>query len=137
MDDGLTFDEPRRPRPQLNIAPLIDVVFLLLVFFMLASTFIKPEAIDLLLPSGARALVASNEALVVQVAPGGEIRLNGLRLSLDQLRSELMARIGGDERRSVTVHAGAEVPVQTLVSVMDRVRAAGTRNLRLATPEPG
>ena len=48
---GIDFADHDRPRPKLNIAPLIDVVFLLLVFFMLASSFIEPTAIDVSMPA--------------------------------------------------------------------------------------
>lgn len=136
----MEFAESDRPHPELNVAPLIDVVFLLLIFFMLASTFIEPEAVDLVVPgsnAAAAAAPAADEPLTVQVTAQGAIRLNGLRLALNQLRAEVAARLEGDRRRPVTVRADAKVRVQLLVRVMDRIRAAGASNLRLATPEPG
>ena len=102
---------------------------------MLASTFIKPEAIDLMLEGSSTCGNAAEEMLNIEVVVDGTIRLNGLRLSMPQLETELASRIQGDQTRPVTIKAAAEVPVQTLVSIMDRVRAAGTNNLRLATPE--
>ncbi|HEX9646423.1 MAG TPA: biopolymer transporter ExbD [Alphaproteobacteria bacterium] len=124
-----------RPRPRLSIAPLIDVVFLLLVFFMLASSFIEPAAIDLAMSRPQAAPQAAAEPLVVDVRAGGEVRLNGLALALDQLGPEIAARPGAAGDRPVTVRAEAEVPVALLVAVMDRLRGAGFANLRLATPE--
>ena len=131
----MDFSGRQRTKQELNVAPLIDVVFLLLIFFMLASTFIKPEAIDLMLEGGSTGGKAAEEMLNIEVVVDGTIRLNGLRLSMPQLEAELASRIQGDQTRPVTIKAAAEVPVQTLVSIMDRVRAAGTNNLRLATPE--
>ena len=131
----MDFSGRPRTKQELNVAPLIDVVFLLLIFFMLASTFIKPEAIDLMLEGGSTGGKAAEEMLNIEVVVDGTIRLNGLRLSMLQLETELTSRIQGDQTRPVTIKAAAEVPVQTLVSIMDRVRAAGTNNLRLATPE--
>jgi len=131
----MDFSGRPRTKQELNVAPLIDVVFLLLIFFMLASTFIKPEAIDLMLEGGSTGGKAAEEMLNIEVVVDGTIRLNGLRLSMPQLETELASRIQGDQTRPVTIKAAAEVPVQTLVSIMDRVRAAGTNNLRLATPE--
>ena len=131
----MDFSGRQRTKQELNVAPLIDVVFLLLIFFMLASTFIKPEAIDLMLEGGSTGGKAAEEMLNIEVVVDGTIRLNGLRLSMLQLETELTSRIQGDQTRPVTIKAAAEVPVQTLVSIMDRVRAAGTNNLRLATPE--
>ena len=131
----MDFSGRQRTKQELNVAPLIDVVFLLLIFFMLASTFIKPEAIDLMLEGSSTGGNAAEEMLNIEVVVDGTIRLNGLRLSMLQLETELTSRIQGDQTRPVTIKAAAEVPVQTLVSIMDRVRAAGTNNLRLATPE--
>ena len=131
----MDFSGRQRTKQELNVAPLIDVVFLLLIFFMLASTFIKPEAIDLMLEGSSTGGNAAEEMLNIEVVVDGTIRLNGLRLSMLQLETELISRIQGDQTRPVTIKAAAEVPVQTLVSIMDRVRAAGTNNLRLATPE--
>ena len=131
----MDFSGRPRTKQELNVAPLIDVVFLLLIFFMLASTFLKPEAIDLMLEGSSTGGNAAEEMLNIEVVVDGTIRLNGLRLSMLQLETELISRIQGDETRPVTIKAAAEVPVQTLVSIMDRVRAAGTNNLRLATPE--
>jgi biopolymer transport protein ExbD len=131
----MEFAEHERPRPKLSIAPLIDVVFLLLVFFMLASSFIEPAAIDLAMPRQEAAPQPQlREPLVVDVAMSGAVRLNGLDLALDQLGAELAARAGADPDRPVTVRAEAAVPVQRLVSVMDQVRGAGLINVRLATP---
>ena len=131
----MDFSGRQRTKQELNVAPLIDVVFLLLIFFMLASTFLKPEAIDLMLEGSSTGGNAAEEMLNIEVVVDGTIRLNGLRLSMPQLETELASRIQGDQTRPVTIKAAAEVPVQTLVSIMDRVRAAGTNNLRLATPE--
>ena len=131
----MDFSGRLRSKQELNVAPLIDVVFLLLIFFMLASTFIKPEAIGLMLEGTSTAGGSAEEMLNIEVIVDGTIRLNGLRLSMPQLETELASRIQGDQTRPVTIKAAAEVPVQTLVNIMDRVRAAGTNNLRLATPE--
>lgn len=132
----MDFGEQERPNPQLNIAPLIDIVFLLLVFFMLASTFIEPQAIDLELPSGGGAGAASYEPLVVSATVEGRIRLNGLHLDLEQLEDEIRGRIDGDEFRPITVRTEAGVSVQLLVSILDGIRAGGSNNIRLATQEP-
>ena len=71
---------------------------------------------------------------MVDVGLSGRLALNGLALTLDQLGPELIARAAGDVGRAVTVRAKASVPVQDLVSVMDRVRGTGFKKIRLATP---
>ena len=131
----MEFARYQRLKQELSVAPLIDVVFLLLIFFMLTSTFIEPEAVDLMLEGWQSATVTPAEPLEVQVTTEGTIRLNGLRLSLGQLTTEISARIKGDQERAVTIKADAEVQVQVLVQIMDQVQLAGANNLRLAVPE--
>ena len=131
----MDFARRQRSRQELNVAPLIDVVFLLLIFFMLASTFIEPNAVDISLSGGNAQTSTTVDPLVVELTPDGLVRLNGLRLSFEQLTIEIAARIKGDPSRVVTIRAGAETPVQNLIDVMDQVRSAGTNNLRLSAPE--
>ena len=134
----MDFGEHERAKSQLSIAPLIDVVFLLLVFFMLAGSFIRQTAFDLAmgqrpLPGEATAVVTG--PLLVRVANNGRITLNGLVLPLDQLGGELLGRSDGDAERKVTLRAGGGVAVQRLVSVMDRITGAGFHNIRLTPPD--
>ncbi len=134
----MDFREHERAKSQLSIAPLIDVVFLLLVFFMLAGSFIRQTAFDLAmgkrpLPDEATAVVTG--PLLVKVADNGRITLNGLVLPLDQLGGELLGRSDGDAERKVTLRAGGGVAVQRLVSVMDRITGAGFHNIRLTPPD--
>ena len=102
---------------------------------MLASSFIKPEAIDLMLEGDRSTTVVSEEPLIVRITTDGTIRLNGLRLSLAQLRTEIAERIKGSETREVTIKAETTVSVQALVHLMDQIRRAGVNSLLLATPE--
>lgn len=132
----MDFADRERPRPRMNIAPLIDVVFLMLIFFMLTSTFIDTASIDLSMSrSGPTADAGAGDMLLVDVKRDGELRLNGLTLGLDDLGPELAARAGAKVDTPVALRAEARVPVQRLVAVMDSIQGVGMSNIRLATPE--
>ena len=132
----MDFADRERPRPRMNIAPLIDVVFLMLIFFMLTSTFIDTASIDLSMSrSGPAAGAGAGDMLLVDVKRDGELRLNGLTLGLDDLGPELAARAGAKVDTPVALRAEARVPVQRLVAVMDSIQGVGMSNIRLATPE--
>ena len=131
----MEFSGHQLSKQELNVAPLVDIVFLLLIFFMLASSFIKPEAIDLMLEGDRSTTVVSEELLIVRITTDGTIRLNGLRLSLAQLRTEIAERIKGSETREVTIKAETTVSVQALVHLMYQIRKAGVNSLLLAVPE--
>ena len=136
----MDFAEQERERPQLAIAPLIDVVFLLLVFFMLAGSFIRQTALELsmgALPLAATGSAqAAGETLVIDVGAGGSISLNGLVIGLERLAAELVGRSGARLDSKVTIRAKAAVPVQDLVAVMDAISLAGFSNIRLMPPVP-
>lgn len=132
----MDFADRERPRPRMNIAPLIDVVFLMLIFFMLTSTFIDTASIDLSMSrSGPSTSAGAGDMLLVDVRRDGELRLNGLTLGLDDLGPELAARAGAKVDTPVALRAEARVPVQRLVAVMDSIQGVGMSNIRLATPE--
>ena len=123
-----------KSKVELNVAPLIDIVFLLLIFFMLASTFVKPESIDLLIHGSDKSESNTEELLVVEVDANKSIRLNGLLMPLQQLESELKARTKHNEAHNITIQAKDDVSVQLLVQIMDIIKAAGLRNISLGDP---
>ena len=63
----MEFSGHQLSKQELNVAPLVDIVFLLLIFFMLASSFIKPKAIDLMLEGDRSTTVVSEELLIVRI----------------------------------------------------------------------
>ena len=130
----MEFSGRSRSKVELNVAPLIDIVFLLLIFFMLASTFIRPESIDLVIHGPTSAVSAPKKPLLVQIASNGSIKLNGLILSLQDLEMELRARTLGSLEPTITIQTEDDVSVQLLVQVMDEINTAGLNNISLSSP---
>ena len=130
----MEFSGRSRSKVELNVAPLIDIVFLLLIFFMLASTFIRPESIDLVIHGPTSAASAPEKPLLVQIASNGSIKLNGLILSLRDLEMELRARTVGSLEPTITIQTEDDVSVQLLVQVMDEINTAGLNNISLSSP---
>lgn len=118
MNLGLHSARPRR-RPSLT--PMIDVVFLLLVFFMLASRFGVETVISLPLASGGGSY--SGPPRIVEVLPEG-LRLNGLPLS-DAALPEEIRRLTESPEDIIILRAGAEAPLQRVVTVGSALRSAG------------
>ena len=129
--------QPRR-EDSLNIplTPLIDVVFLLLLFFMLTATFSEFHALDVQLPT-AKAEAASVEARVdVGVDAEGNYYLGNTRVTSEGLRQGLSQALQENADVVVYVHAHAQASHQAVVSAMAQVRTLGVRRLRLATLAP-
>jgi len=131
----MEFEGRARIHSHLDIAPLIDIVFLLLVFFMLTSTFMVPEAIELELPESSSAQVSDVTPIIVSLNERGELALNGERIALEQLRATMEPLIQQNADAPITLKSDASTRVQLLLQVMDEIRAAGGTDVALATTQ--
>ncbi|GMG84174.1 hypothetical protein LNKW23_33880 [Paralimibaculum aggregatum] len=131
--------QPARPRRRLRrrlrigLTPLIDVVFILLVFFMLASSFEDWRSLPLAAApamAGAPAPAMAG-AMLVEVAPAG-LRLAGAPVSGAALRRRLAERLAAVPEQRVLLRALPGAEMQRLVAAVDLLRAAGVRDLALA-----
>lgn len=123
----------------ISLTSLIDVVFLLQIFFMLATTFLDPErALELELPraeSGREAGEAPEE-LVLNVLRDGRVALGGRELDDAALRASLEHAARRDPATPVTIRGDAHVEHARIVSVMDACALAGLSNLSVGTLAP-
>ena len=121
----------RKRRRTIGLTPLIDVVFILLLFFMLASSFRDWRGIALEAPASTVPGAGWSGALLVEIRKDG-LRLSGQELSLYELTARLAAHLEREPDRRVLVRPGAGVSLQDTVSVLDRIEAAGARGVSLA-----
>ena len=127
----------RRARSILNLTPLIDIVFLLVVFFMLTSHFIEEQAIDIDLPkakSGNEAI--EKEFVEVIVNPDGELLVDGRKVQLEHLEETLKGALHAPGAKYVRLRGDHEARLGLAVSVIDAARAAGAESLDILTRQP-
>ena len=120
----------RRRRPLVSLTPLIDVVFILLVFFMLASSFLDWRSIDLDAPGRAGVAASLSGAMLVEVRLDG-LRLSGQPITLDALTARVDDLLNRRPEQRVLVRPMAGVSLQEVVAVLDRLSAAGVGDLSL------
>ena len=127
----MQLEAPRTVRKPLGLTPLIDVVFLLLLFFMLASTFQKYAEIDLVAAGAGASRPSADRPLLVRVHEDGTLDLNAQPIGLDGLAETLST---AEERENlrvlIQVRKGAET--QRLVDVLERVRGIGIKNVMVS-----
>ncbi len=128
------FDDVRRQPPSLNLSALIDVVFILLIFVVLAANFDRIRSQDIQLPAAKASGEASGEALSLTITADGTIRLDGERLEESGLGERLRALRG--ERDTLLLLVDASVPFERASVVLGEASAAGFENLSIATREP-
>jgi biopolymer transport protein ExbD len=133
----------RRPveEPELNLTSLIDVVFCLIIFFVVTTTFDDRSALNIQLPKAAPSeSLPVGEPLQLQIDAEGRYFIAGnevLRRDGAALREALQQIAGDDRERSVILRADARTPHQAVVTAMDALGAVGFTRLSIATlPDP-
>ncbi|GGZ56962.1 ExbD/TolR family protein [Mesonia mobilis] len=104
--------------PEFNMSSMTDIVFLLLVFFMLTSPAVTPEALDLLLPK-AKGKTSNQQNVAVSINKDLEVFINSEQINKNQLEIELQRRLRGEEDPTIILRAEQSVPIQDAVNVMD------------------
>jgi biopolymer transport protein ExbD len=130
----------RRPHeePELNLISLVDVVLLLLIFFMVSTTFVDEARIELQLPQASSEPAADQrkDPIEVAVTASGEYRVNGQTLinTSPATLSAAVSKIAGDSRETpVTLRADARATHQSVVTAMDVLGRLGFRSISIAT----
>ncbi len=125
----------RRPRvsPAINLAPFVDIVLLLVIFFMVSSTFITPESgLPIELPSAKTGVEEPSGVPTVVVDEKGRAYLGNRRLSDAALFAKLQSRLARDTRGLVILRADSRVAHGRVVEIMDLIRAAGAKKVAIA-----
>lgn len=132
----MKFAAPRRDGGELlDLTPLIDVVFLLLIFFMVSTTFIRaPGGIRVDLPhSDTQEFIQEGEEVVVKISEDGTIYVDDAPVSNDALKAELQRAVKRDPGTTVIIKADRAVEHGEVVRVMDLAKRIGLVKMAVAT----
>lgn len=129
----MEFEGRRRVSTRLNIAPLIDVVFLLLIFFMLSSHFVTQPGIKITLPSAVTAKLHPEEDIIISITEDSNLYLNEKLVTLKNLLEQLEIEIIKTEKKTVIIKADEKIDLGLAVKVMDIARQAEAERLIIST----
>lgn len=118
-----------------DIAPLIDIVFILLIFFLVTATFVRDTGVQVSRPQAAVTQTLEPTSLRVSVTAAGDVYADGHRVTLDELRAKVSEFITHQRMRSVIVIPDEEVQAGRLIEVMDVARRGGATDVALATEQ--
>lgn len=129
---------PSKPEePDVNLTPMIDVVFLLLLFFMVSTSFIRESSLKVDLPQATgQALPEQDLAIDIVINADGYFVVNEVTLespSPDQLSAHLKQAVGENEDPHIIISADANAEYQNIVTAMDVAQQLGYNRLTLAT----
>lgn len=122
--------------PEINMAPLIDMVFILLIFFLVTTSFVRLSAVDVDRPSAVTAAAQKKIALVVAVDKTGRIFIDNRRVDLRSVRGLVERFLAREAEGAVLISADKKSSTGRLVQVLDQCRLAGAKHVAVAADEP-
>ena len=131
----MEFPRPPRRDVRIDISALIDVVFLLLIFFAVSTTFLESTGLDLELPSADTSAAPESRDVTVWIGEEGNLRFDGRDLQLADLETDLKAALEQAERKFVVIMADRNARLEQVVQVMDLARKSGAVGLTIASKD--
>jgi biopolymer transport protein ExbD len=126
------FARPARHEPRVDITALIDVAFLLIIFLVVTTTFLRERGLDLELPKAKGDAGAREETITVEVTPEGVIYFRGERYEGDALIPALKTSLEASATRNVVLKADKRTSHGAVVRAMDAIKEAGASGLTIA-----
>lgn len=129
----LRFPIKRSTRPTIHLTALIDIVFLLLIFFLLASSFVEQEGIAIIVPEIESEGSETLPEIIVDIDQDGNVFFRNIKVDHYQLTAVLTSQLKSSGKDTVVIHADRRVQYDTVVQVIDAAKLAGAKDLLLVT----
>ena len=129
----MEFEARKKVATEMNIAPLIDVVFLLLLFFMLSSHFVIDPGIKISLPASVTAVTQQDTDVIIFIAEDNSLHFEGKAITEDALPRALRAKLESARKKTVIIKADEKVDLGLAIRVMDIAKEAGGDSLVIST----
>lgn len=128
----MEFIRPKKSSIGLDMAPLIDIIFQLLIFFILTSSFLHPS-LELKLPKAVQATETRPEHLIISVDQNEKLFVNTMPVSMESLKTHLEPLLAAKkpEARDVHLRGDQDMPYKTFVEIMDQARQAGASQINI------
>mgnify|MGYP003318516313 FL=1 len=104
-----------------NITPMLDVVFILLIFFIVTANFIKEPGLEINRPDSETSEITENAAILIAIGAAGEIYMDGRRIDVRQVKANVIRLIAENPQGSVVIQADVKSTAEKIVAVMDEV----------------
>lgn len=121
---------------EINITPMLDVVFIMLIFFIVTATFVKEAGIDVNRPDAATAVKQESANILIAIGPNNDIWIDKRQIDVRAVRPNIERLHAENPQGSVVIQADKESKTDTLIQVMDAARQAGVFNVSIAAQEP-
>ncbi|MDH3637785.1 MAG: biopolymer transporter ExbD [Gammaproteobacteria bacterium] len=120
----------------IDITPMLDVVFIMLIFFIVTATFVKEAGIDVNRPEAETAVKQEKANILVAIGANNEIWIDRRQVDIRAVRPNIERLHAENPKGAVIIQADKESKNDILIKVMDAARSAGVFNVAIATEEP-
>ena len=119
----------------IDITPMLDVVFIMLIFFIVTATFVKESGIDVNRPDAATAVKLEKANILIAIGANNEVWIDRRRVDIRAVRPNIERLHAENPQGSVVIQADKDSKTETLIKVMDAARSAGVFNIAIAAQE--
>ncbi|MER2494205.1 ExbD/TolR family protein [Catenovulum sediminis] len=116
----------------IDMTPMLDVVFIMLIFFIVTASFVKESGIDVNRPDAPTAVKKERANILIAISDKGEIWIDKRRIDIRAVQANIERLKAENPQGSVVVQADKKADVETLIKVMDASRAAGAYDVSIA-----
>ncbi len=121
-----------RDESEVNLTPMLDVVFIMLIFFIVTASFVKESGIDIDRPAAATAVRKERGNILVAITPTGQIWIDRRQVDVRAVRANIERLHAENPQGAVVIQADREAKTGLLVEVMDAAKLAGVENISIA-----
>ena len=118
---------------EINITPMLDVVFIMLIFFIVTANFIKEPGLEVNRPDAETSTIQENAAILIAIGANDDIWIDGRRVDVRQVKANVTKLLADNPQGSVVVQADERATADAIIKVMDQTREAGVYAISLAS----
>jgi biopolymer transport protein ExbD len=127
------FSSPSQESEEINLSPLIDMVFILLIFFIVTTVFVEETGIDVNKPEAASAVDLEKQSILIALTPKGEVVYGGRDIGVNGVRSLVQRLTRDDPDMPVILQADKAVTTERLVRIIDESKLGGAQVVNIST----
>ena len=129
------FSANRGGSEDINISPLIDMVFILLIFFIVTTVFVEETGVEVTKPQAASQIQLEKNSILIAITANNNVVYGGRDIGVNGVRSVVKRLVQDDPRMPVIIQADENVPTRILVRVIDEAKLAGANSVNISTED--
>ncbi len=132
----MNFPKRKAVKTDINLTPLIDIVFLLLIFFMLISNFVKEQSLDIELPQSSKTKeINDDKTIIVSIDKSSQLYINGMKTTKFFFQASLKGQLETSKTKEVYINGDKSSQLQDIIYIMDIAKKSGAKSVSIKTEQ--